>query len=261
VRITYGPFKVKGSGSKQWQGNSISLDPQGTGWGYLAEDFPTNVTALTSRMFITLEDGQEISNNAGIYNHHALFLDISKGFSSSDLQCGDDKSKFIPIINSIAGSAADASGQEPWLNTTRPTVGNFIDASHKVFLTGDLVNYNNETKEVYMVSEMQYVEGKAKGTMETSINIVAVGTCEAKGLLGPLGLYFLKPPRDQKKWTIKGGGLEIKDDGKLLAVRGHMHGQYWQYIFRIDSYKFFRWRGEYGIQGQRRSCLQLRGPI
>jgi Stress up-regulated Nod 19 len=222
--MTYGPFKVKGAGTKQREGNFFSLDPQGTGWSYMAGEFPSNITILNARMMITTAEGEEISNKVGIYNHHAFFIDVSKGIRSN-LQCGGESAmKFIPAINSISGSAADSGNPaaRPVI-TTRPTTGNFIGADHKVLLTGDLVNYNNETREVYMVSDMSYVEGKAVGILESTVHLVPVGNCEAKGLLGPLGLLFMRPPKDQKTWSIKGGGLEVKDDGKLLLVRGHMH--------------------------------------
>ena len=65
--------------------NFFSFDPQGTSFNYLATDFPTNVTVLQGTMSIRLADGERISNKAGVYNHHAFFMDITRPMLKSDL--------------------------------------------------------------------------------------------------------------------------------------------------------------------------------
>jgi hypothetical protein len=227
LKLTYGPFKLKAANSAQKEGNSDSLDPQGTGWRYLASDFPTNITILSAKMTITLPDGELISNSNGVYNHHAFIFDASKS-SRSNIQC-EGSGKIIPALNSISGSAADAGTARPKAaSSVRPVTGNFIDKDHDILLTGDLVNYNNETKEVYMISDLQYVEGKATGLLETTFHLIPAGACEGgkSSSPGPLGGVSVKPPKDQKKFAIKGGGIEIKEDGKILVIRGHMHGRF-----------------------------------
>jgi hypothetical protein len=223
MRVKYGPFKVKGSAAKGRTENFFSLDPQGTGWSYLAGDFPTNITILSAKLMITTDSGEEISNKVGIYDHHAFFIDISKPLSSN-LQCGDKMT--LPAINSICGSAADSASAVLKFNVKeRPKTGNYIAPGHKVMLTGDLVNYNNETKNVYMTADLQYVEGKAIGILETTVHLVAVGTCEVKSVTDAFTTLMLKLPKDQKKFALKGSGLQVKEDGKLVFVRGHMHGK------------------------------------
>lgn len=70
VALKYGPFKLRNPKGAR-AGNMFSLDPQGTGWAYMAKGFPPNVTVLVPKMFIVHEDGTEISNNVGgVYNHH-----------------------------------------------------------------------------------------------------------------------------------------------------------------------------------------------
>jgi hypothetical protein len=69
VRLKYGPYKLRAAGSKARQGNFISLDPQGTGWAYIASDFPTDITVLQARMSIGYDDGTKIGNANGVYNH------------------------------------------------------------------------------------------------------------------------------------------------------------------------------------------------
>jgi hypothetical protein len=236
MRLTYGPYKLRAVGSKARQGNFISLDPQGTGWAYLASDFPTDITVLRAVMNIGYDDGTKIGNANGVYNHHvslaisilygvltisqAFFLDMSRSLTSQ-IGC-QGKSIAIPAINSIMGSAADSGGIN--LNmTSRPTTGNYIAKGHKILINGDLVNYNNATKEVFMTADVQYVDGKAKGLLETSVHLLPVGTCESR-FLGIESL-FKRPPKDKKQWSLKGDGLTVKEDGKLVLVRGHLHGR------------------------------------
>ena len=220
VRLKYGPYKLRAAGSKARQGNFISLDPQGTGWAYMASDFPTNITVLRAIMNIDYDDGTKIGNSNGVYNHHAFFLDMSRSLTSQ-IGC-QGKSLTIPAINSIMGSAADSGGVNINM-TSRPTTGNYIAKGHKILINGDLVNYNNQTKEVFMTADVHYVEGKAKGLLETSVHLLPVGTCESR-FLGVESL-FMKPPKDKKQWSLKGGGLTVKEDGKLVLVRGHLHGR------------------------------------
>lgn len=220
VRLTYGPYKLRAAGSKARQGNFISLDPQGTGWAYIASDFPTDITILHARMTIGYPDGSVIGNANGVYNHHAFFIDLSRGLGSK-IGC-QGKSISIPAINSIMGSAADSGGINI-STTTRPKTGNFIAKGNKVLINGDLVNYNNQTKEVFMTADLQYVEGKAKGLLETSVHLLPVGTCESK-FLGVESM-FMRPPKGKKQWSLKGDGMIVKEDGKLVLVRGHLHGK------------------------------------
>jgi hypothetical protein len=120
------------------------------------------------------------------------------------------------------GSAADSGGIS--LNmTSRPTTGNYIAKGNKILINGDLVNYNNQTKEIYMTADVQYVEGKATGLLETSVHLLPIGLCESR-FLG-IESMFMKPPKDKKQWSLKGDNLTMKEDGKLVLVRGHLHGR------------------------------------
>jgi hypothetical protein len=220
TKLVYGPFKLKAANSKQKEGNGNSFDPEGSAWSVVAPDFPTDITVLSARMSIFHPDGKEISPAAGVYTHHAFFFDASKG-QYANIKCPSGRE--IGAVNSIVGGANDAGGAAQLPDPkTRPATGNYIGKGNKVLVSGDLVNYQNVTKEVYMSADIQYVEGKALGLWETFMHLIAVGTCEA----GPNvdDAVFLKPPADKKQFSVK-GNAQIKDDGRILAVRGHMHGE------------------------------------
>jgi hypothetical protein len=228
IRLTYGPFKLKPANSKKREGNFFSLDPQGTSWVGLAADFPNDITLLNGKLNITLADGREISNSRGVYNHHVFFIDGSKGLESSVACAGTGASGRpipIPAFNSVMGNSAESMGDSARGNVDpniRPTTGNFIGKDHKVIIQVDLVNYNNKTEEVYLTADLSYIKGKAKGFWQQEVYLIPIGACESKYF--GLDTLFLRPPQGKKQWTLKGGGLTVQDDGKLMYVRGHMHG-------------------------------------
>jgi hypothetical protein len=221
VKMTYGPYKLKAANSTKREGNFFSLDPQGTSWINLASDFPTDITILNSHFTIHFADGTPISNANGVYDHHAFVIDSSRA-PQAHIGCAGSPTPIMPI-NSIMGSSAEAMGDlaQGGANlTTRPITGTYVGKGHTVALQGDLVNYNNKTEEVYMTTDFSYVDGREKGIWETAVHLVPVGICNA----GKAGLAALAPPKNAKKWTLKDSGFIMQDDGKLMYIRGHMHG-------------------------------------
>jgi hypothetical protein len=201
----------------------FSLDPQGTGYTYMAKDFLSNVTVLIPKMLIVHEDGTEISNANKVYNHHAFVYDVSRG-TRANIKCKNTKGD-LAAVNALMGSSADFTPESMQiaLNYTGPDklkIGNYVGNSSQLLLWIDLVNYNPEPKNVYVIADLTYIEGKAVGYYESVVHLISVGTCESNAFLGGL---FVIPPRDKKQWSLHGETV-VKDDGKILAIRGHMHG-------------------------------------
>jgi hypothetical protein len=233
VKMTYGPYKLKAANSTKREGNFFSLDPQGSSWINLAADFPTDVTILIGNMTIHFADGTPISNANGVYDHHAFVIDSSRT-PEAHIGCVSGKIPIMPI-NSIMGNSADVMGAvaQSGLNlTVRPITGNYVGKGHAVALQGDLVNYNNKTEEVYLTADITYVDGRAKGIWETAVHLVPVGICAAGG---GAGLNALVPPKGAKKWTLKDDGFTMQDNGKLMYVRGHMHGTYLFFLLKSPN--------------------------
>jgi hypothetical protein len=218
ARLTYGPFKLKAAKSKGKEGNFFSLDPQGTSYAYMVPDFPSDITVLSTQTAIVYENGESISNANGVYNHHVFVIDTSKPFHTS-MECRSGLP--LPAMNTITGMSADLGPENSMVVTKRPITGISIPKGNKVLLTVDLVNYNNVTTEVFFTTDMQYLEGKQTGLLETSTHLIPVGSCENKFMEA----MFAKPPKDKKQWSLKGGGMIMKDNGKLAMIRGHLHGK------------------------------------
>lgn len=224
VALKYGPFKLR-TAKERRGGNTLSLDPQGTGYAFMAKDFPSDITVLIPKMLIVHEDGKEISNANKVYNHHAFVYDVSRGMRAN-IQC-KNSNRDLAAVNALMGSSADFTPESMQLalNVTGPDklkIGNYVGKNNQLLLSIDLVNYNPEPKNVYVIADLTYIEGKAVGYHETAVHLISVGTCENNGFLGGL---FVRPPKDKKQWSLRGEAV-VKNDGKIMAVRGHMHGTY-----------------------------------
>jgi hypothetical protein len=223
--ITYGPFTLRAP-KGAWSGNLMSLDPQGTAHGYMIRGFPSNVTLLLPKLLIVNEDGSEIANANKVYNHHAFVYDVSRG-SRANIQCAPVATgKSLMAVNALLGSSADFSPDALVSSVTKVggnqmKVGNYIGSNQQLLLSTDLVNYNPEPRNVYVVADLTYLEGKAVGYYETALHLISVGTCESWDPI--LGGLFIRPPTDKNQWSLKGESM-VKDDGKIVAIRGHMHG-------------------------------------
>jgi hypothetical protein len=222
VRMTYGPYKLKAANATKREGNYISQDPQGTAWMSIASDFPTDITILNVHLVTHFADGTPISNANGVYDHHVFVVDTSKT-PVAHIGCAGTPIPIMPI-NSIMGNSAEAMDglASGGVNlTTRPDTGNYVGKGHNLTIQMDLVNYNNRTEDVYLSIDMSYIDGRGKGIWEIAQHLIPVGICAAAN---GGGLSALIPPTDKKKWTQEDDGFIMRDTGKLIYVRGHMHG-------------------------------------
>ena len=77
-------------------------------------------------------------------------------------------------------------------------------------MNGDIVNYTNETKEVYSLIDLQYVDGRPPGFMEAVTQLWSVGQCD-----GQTG--FVHPPAGKKIFALKSRIMKVVQDGYFLA--------------------------------------------
>jgi len=176
---------------------------------------------LSGRMALvhSKPDGEKVSNANGLYIHHAFFYDASKPPRSS-LACPGTGAN-ISAFNYLMAEGADTAGLKYPDNYTigNPIMGTWVEKGSRILINGDVVNYNPEARDVYMVADIQYVEGRRTSLLEPAMHLVTVGSCESNGGIADL---ILHPPADKKQWTIKGDTV-VKEDSRLLGIRGHLH--------------------------------------
>jgi hypothetical protein len=187
-------------------GNSYSTDPGGSAWNYLADDLPKDVTILQANATVVYKDGTQIDINNGLYNHHLLVIDVSKSTPTIAIY----PSRYgvqPPRMSMIRGSSEDKGGAFFSTKDGMFDSGYYVGKSDRTVMSGDIVNYTNEEKEVYALTDLQYLEGKQPGFMEA---VWSVGQCDGQ-------IAFVRPPPGQKKFTLKSRSMKVVQDGYFLA--------------------------------------------
>src|ERR1700712_489868 len=149
----------------------MRMDPKGNTWANIAAGLPTDVTVLSSNTTLQYEDGSMADISSGVYNHHVMFGDVSRS-SVIPLVCapatkGSSKSKAdgpsgmssMPM-SILMGTSAD-TGTTGATSFSTPdgmfNSGYYLGAKNKIIMTGEVVNYSNDTKKIYAVSDMEYI--------------------------------------------------------------------------------------------------------
>jgi hypothetical protein len=84
-----------------------------------------------------------------------------------------------------------------------------------MIMAGEVVNYTNDTKTIYTVSDIEYIPGKPKGLLNVAIMIASVDQCDG----GKMGL---KVPEGKTKFDFTSKDMVITGDGWILTRRGRM---------------------------------------
>lgn len=105
------------------------------------------------------------------------------------------------------------------------------------------INYNDEEKQVYTVTELEYLEGKPHGYVQSTQQRVDPGICG-----GPNG-GGIHPPKGQSKFAVKSSSIVALRDGWIINARGHMHDGGIDIEFKINDKTVCDSRAVYGGEG------------
>jgi hypothetical protein len=188
------------------------MDPYGTGYNYLAaEDFPRDITVLYTSSMPTLDRKTKMTlSSSRLYVHHTLYADLGHPVTQF-LSCGTAAANMIPISVFMAGGLEASEFKFATGNSSLHS-GYYIGKDAKIQINVDIVNYDNETKDLYMVSELEYLPGKQPKMLPAEQSVINIGLCD-----GQDGLK-VHAPKGQTKWVIKGSPITIAKDGLLANV-------------------------------------------
>jgi hypothetical protein len=214
IKITYGPFMIKGLEDKKKYGNAASLDPAGTGYNYLAapKDLPRDITVLQGGTIIT-ENGKQTVLKGGLYNHHTVFFNINKR-APRILACSNGVAQdILPMSAFIAGATevGDMTYSDGKSNT-----GYYIGKNDKIVFNLDIVNYTNNTREVVSVTEMEYIPGKPAGLMDATQQLIDPTMCDGNN-------SGLVSGGHKSRFTLESKEMTFLSDGIFIQPRGHLH--------------------------------------
>lgn len=94
--------------------------------------------------------------------------------------------------------------------------GYYIAPTDPLLVNIDIVNNQKEAKELYMITEIEYLPGKRKDVLAAEHRIMDLGVCDGQD--GPSGLD-VHPPAGQTKWSLKGSAAVVVREGWLVNAR------------------------------------------
>jgi len=105
--------------------------------------------------------------------------------------------------------------------TSKVKSGFYIGKNDKIQKMVDIVNYHEQERTLYTISEMEYFEGKPEGFVHAQSKILPMGMCDG---LGALAANNIHPSIGNKKFVLSGKkDIEVIKDGYLVGTYGHLH--------------------------------------
>ncbi|KAF2435217.1 hypothetical protein EJ08DRAFT_656841 [Tothia fuscella] len=225
-RIYYGPYTLRPSNTKKaW--NPAQMDPNSETFNYIATGIPLDATLLFSSNTLQYIDGKIADQASGVYNHHVAFIDLNKStplFSS----CPGPAAMFTKTPSTIMG-ASEEIGQSAYSTPDgKFNSGYYIGKNDKIIMSGEVVNYTNDTKVIYSVSDIEYIPGRPVGSLDVFVQILSVSQCDG-------GNIMLHAPEGKKVFSFESKNMTVLHDGYILSRRGHLHDGGVNIDFKING--------------------------
>lgn len=218
------------------------MDKGGTGYSdMVGSDFPGDITVLESHSELQTLDFKRATTDEGIYNHHNVFMElVNPGvvYGCDGIQGATQ----LPMSVFAAGATEDGV-QKYYSEDGTVKSGYYLPKNPRLINTIDVINYNNEVRTVYTVTEIEYLDGKPAGYLDTRQQRVDPGICG-----GPNGAA-IHPPKGQSRFSVKTQNIVAKKDGYILNARGHMHDGGINIILKVNDKEVCNSRAVYGGPG------------
>jgi hypothetical protein len=186
------------------------MDPSGNVFGGQTIGLPKDATLLFQNTTLQYEDGRIADSSSGVYNHHVLSINPMKRAPTVFACPGYNSSLGLA---SIPIAAIEDVGYSMYTTSDwKFNSGYYIGKSDRFMTAGEVVNYSDEQKSIYLVSELEYVPGKPEGLMDVSIQLLGVNHCESLNM-------SLHPPVGWKVFSFKSQNVTILQNGYLLSRR------------------------------------------
>jgi Stress up-regulated Nod 19 len=214
VRFTFGPFELKPASVKRAAGMG-KMDPNSDQFMGIVTGLPLGSLVLSTNSSLTYEDGSIADVVNGVYNHHLIIADTNQ-MGGSPTKCLEGGFT-MPDMGLLMG-ASEANRDLEFSSSGSVPSGFKTGKNDLVVLSAELVNYTNDTKKVYSVSDVEYIESPGAGSIHASLNIFDTTTCDSSA-----SSQGMAPTHGRTKWSNKSKKVQITKDGYILTRRGHMH--------------------------------------
>ncbi|KAF2663448.1 hypothetical protein BT63DRAFT_119198 [Microthyrium microscopicum] len=209
--------------------------------------FPSDVTILKAHTELKYEDGSPAQLSNGIENHHVTYSNLDKQ-PQSPFACNvkaKDSSpsrilSFAPLTG--VGGNETSSGLYTTPDGAFPA-GYYLGKDDKIMLSAELVNHANTTKDVYAVTEIDYVPGQPAGYLDSGVVMFAMNQCDGWSMPSIRGWP------GYNKFTIKGTPATAVMDGYMLLRRGRVHDGGTSITLRVNGRTVCDSQAVYGQAG------------
>ncbi|KAF2674468.1 hypothetical protein BT63DRAFT_474211 [Microthyrium microscopicum] len=218
----FGPYTLTGKGQPKPKKLINSLDPNGQAFIELTSDgMCSNCTILAGKPGLLFEDGSPAGPAQGVYIHHILSHDISKKALKPVAKCVGSTNTTQTNLLDLLGAELFSQGDDnstPFYFTSEDGAypsGFFVGSNDSFALQADLVNYNADTRKVYVTFDIEYVDGHVGSDAVSTL--LSVGGCGGIGGGNAIALNQTGPAE------TTGRKIPILVDGKIISAKGHMH--------------------------------------
>jgi hypothetical protein len=192
--------------------NPAQMDPNSETFNNIAMGLPQDATMIFHNTTLQYENGDVASQSNGVYNHHLAFVNLNKvtpPFSG----CGTGAIATIPKMPSTMMGASEEIGSSAYSTPDgKFNSGYYVGKSDKIVMSGEVVNYTNDTKVIYAVSDIEYIPGRPKESLDVVVQVLSVNQCDSNNIM-------LRPPEGKKKFSFDSKNMTVLADGYILSRR------------------------------------------
>jgi hypothetical protein len=212
IRFTYGPLDLKPANVKRPPATG-KMDPNSDQFMGVVTGVPTGVLVIATNSSLTYEDGSVADVVNGVYNHHLIFADAKRN-GPTPFECVDGGTT-IPDMGLLMG-ASEANRDLHFYNDGKIKTGFKLDKNDPITLSAELVNYTNDTKKVYTITDFEYMEIQPADARHISMQVFDITTCNAN-------LKDARAPAGETKWSLTSKKAQFTKPGYIFHRRAHMH--------------------------------------
>jgi hypothetical protein len=189
------------------------MDPAGTAWTKILTDFPNDITILRAVASPIYPDGSRARAQNGVYTHHIGVVDATKPLPEV-ARCKSRTTAPPGRMSFFIGNPEDDVESVFTTVSDQIKTGYYVKKNSPILLTVDWVNSKNEPTTIYLQTEIDYIEGKAPGQVDTSMQAWRLAECEKE-----TDYSIVDIPAGQKKFTLKGKEMTVLQDGYFFNGR------------------------------------------
>jgi hypothetical protein len=114
-------------------------------------------------------------------------------------------------------------GEDSYLTTyTSPdgklNSGYYVKKDDFIISSGEVINYQNQDKKVFVVADIEYLPGRQPDWYEADIQALFISGCDWKNIGGAMNM---KLPQGAKKHTFKSKDMMFAEDGYVVNLSKH----------------------------------------